>query len=235
MGKTVGLFRAIKQEWLNKTAELVIDGHSDAEIKMILEEYLSFEIDSSINRGKTRELLMNIWVRPEQTLPLVHSKAIEAYKSERSDKMALGWALFVLAHPVFADAAGFIGKISTVQSRFTTTWLKEKICEMHGERPTLQRAVAGILESMKCLGSIEQEKVGVYHTKSHAVKDEQTIIVLLTSLLALEKKAYYDITELSRIPLLYPFEFSVSMEWLHRSPEFTLENFGGKTVLSAIK
>jgi hypothetical protein len=52
------------------------------------------------------------------------------------------------------------------------------------------------------------------------------------SLLALERKAYYEIPELSRNPLFFPFEFNVSMEWLHHSPDFALENFGGKTVLS---
>jgi hypothetical protein len=235
LGKTVGLFRAIKQDWLNKTAELVIQGYSDADIKSILDEYLSFEIGSAINRGKTRELLMNIWARPESTSPLVHAKAIEAYKSERSDKTALGWALFVLAHPVFADACSLIGKISTIQSAFTTSWLKEKICEFRGERPTLIRTVTGILKTMKCLGCIEQEKVGFYHAIKRTISDDQAINILLTSLLALERKAYYEIPELSRIPLFFPFEFNVSMEWLHHSPDFTLENFGGKTVLAAAK
>ncbi|GHV29513.1 hypothetical protein FACS1894167_08930 [Synergistales bacterium] len=233
MGKTVGLFRAIKQEWLNKTAELVIQGYDDAAIKSILGEYLSYEIDSEINLGKTRGLLMNIWARPEETSPNVHTKAIEAYRHESSDKAALSWALFVLAHPVFADAGGLIGKISMVQDTFTTSWLKTKLCELRGERPTLVRTTAGILETMKCLDCIEQEKIGVYRIKKHVVGDEQTISVLLMSLLALDKKAYYDIHELSRVPMFFPFEFDVSLELLHNSPNFALGNFGGKMVLSA--
>jgi hypothetical protein len=175
---------------------------------------------------------MNIWARPESTSPLVHGKAIEAYKSEHSDKMALSWALFVLAHPVFADTCGLVGKISTMQSAFTSSWLKDKICELRGERPTLIRTVAGIVETMKRLGGIEQQKVGTYRVIRHSLKDEQTIVVLLASLLALEQKAYYDIADLSRIPMFFPFEYNVTMDWLHRSSEFTLENFGGKTVLS---
>jgi len=235
LGKTVGLFRAIKPEWLDKTAELVIQGKDDAAIKAAMGEYLSFEIDSEINRGKTRELLMNIWVRPEETSAIVHAKAIEAYQSDCGDRIALHWALFVLAHPLFADAACLIGKIATVQDTFTTSWLKAKLCEMHGERPTLIRAVAGVLETMRYLGCIQQEKVGLYRVIRRTVSDKQTIIVLLLSLLARNAQAYYEIPELARQPIFFPFEFSVPVEWLHHSPDFTLENFGGKTVLSSGK
>jgi hypothetical protein len=229
--KTIGLFRAIKPEWLNKTAELLIQGYDDAAIKITLGEYLSYEIGSSVNLGKTRELLMNIWARPEATSPIVHKKAVEAYRREQSDKTALSWALFVLTHPIFADVCGLIGKVAAVQNTFTTSWLKDKICEIHGERPTLLRAVSGVLETMKYLDCIHKEKVGVYHVKKHMIKDEQTINVLLMSLLALGKKAYYEIPELSRIPIFFPFEYNVTLECLCKTPEFTIGNFGGKPVV----
>ena len=231
--KTVGLFRAIKPEWLNKTAELVIEGHDHTTIKTMLDDYLSYEIESAINRGKTIQLLMNIWVRPEATSHTVHQKAIAAFKREQSDKIALGWALLILAHPLFADASGFIGKVTTVQNTFTTSWLKEKICEAHGERPTLIRAVSGVLETMRHHGCIDQESVGVYRIVKRSVKDEQTISVLLLCLLMLNKKAYYNISELSNVPMFFPFEYEATLGLLHKSPEFCLSNFGGKTVVTA--
>ena len=231
--KTVGLFRAIKPEWLNKTAELVIEGHDDTTIKAMLDDYLSYDIESVINRGKTRQLLMNIWARPEATSHTVHRKAIAAFKREQSDKIALGWALFILAHPLFADASGFIGKIATVQNTFTTSWLKEKICETHGERPTLIRAVAGVTETMRHLGCIDQEGIGVYQILKRSIKDEQTISVLLLSLLMLNRKAYYSVSELSNVPVFFPFEYEATLGLIHESPEFQLSNIGGKTVVTA--
>jgi len=233
--KTIGLFRAIQPEWLVKTAELIIQGNSEKEIKDKLEEFLSFEIESPINRGKSRALLMNIWANPEYTSPAVHEKAIKAFQNERSDKIALSWALFVLAHPLFADVSTLIGRISTAQDTFTTGWIKEKVTEHHGERPTLLRAVAGVLETMRCLGVIENVKSGTYRIKRYILKDEQTIAVILLSLLAQEQKAYYEISELSSIPQFFPYKFSVTMEWLHHSPDFMLENVGNKTVLTGMK
>lgn len=44
MAKMVGLSRNLKMQWLNKTAELVMEGLSEKEIHDQLNEYLSFEI-----------------------------------------------------------------------------------------------------------------------------------------------------------------------------------------------
>jgi hypothetical protein len=235
MSKVVGLSRAIKQEWLNKTVEYVIQGDDDVTIKEKLNEYLSFEIGSPTNLRKTREILLNVWVKSAAAVPDIHSKAIEAYKSDCSDKPALSWAMLLLAYPVFSDVTGLIGKISNLQDTFISAWLREKLHEIWGERSTLYYSCEKILQTLKYLGTVESMKSGVYRVKRYKISDEQTISVLLMSLLALEQKAYYEIQGLSRVPLFFPFEFEVSMEWLHHSPDFTLENFGGKTVLSAAK
>ena len=63
MAKKVGLSRSIKLEWLNKVADLVVEGKSEQEIKNELNEYLSFEIKSPTNLRKTREILMYIWLK----------------------------------------------------------------------------------------------------------------------------------------------------------------------------
>ena len=47
MAKMVGLSRNLKMQWLNKTAELVMEGLSEKEIHDQLNEYLSFEISKS--------------------------------------------------------------------------------------------------------------------------------------------------------------------------------------------
>jgi hypothetical protein len=235
MSKIVGLSRALTQDWLNKTVEFVLQGDDEATIKKKLNEYLSFEIGSPTNLRKTREILLNVWVKPVALAPETYSRAIQAYKSDRSNKLALSWAMILLAYPVFSDATGLIGKISNVQDTFTTSWLREKLHEEWGERSTLLHTCNKILQTLKYLGAIESLKTGTYRVRRYKISDEQTIIVLLMNLLVLERKAYYEIPELSRIPLFFPFEFSVPMEWLHNSPDFTLESFGGKTVLSAAK
>lgn len=232
MSRIVGLSRAIKLEWLDKTVELVIQGDDEGTIKEKLNEYLAFEINSAVNLRKTREILLNVWVRTVVTEPAIHRKAVEAYRNDSNNKLALHWAMLLLAYPVFADVVGLIGKISNLQDTFTTAWLKEKLYEQWGERTTLIYVCEKILQTLKYFGVIESVKAGAHCIKQSKVSNEHVISILIMSLLALERKAYFEIPKLSHNPLYFPFEFSVSMEWLHHAPDFTLENIRGKTVLS---
>lgn len=233
MAKIVGLSRSIKLEWLNKTAELVLEGKDEIQIKDELNEYLSFEIKSPTNLRKTREILTNIWVRTPDELSTLKQQALEAYKDEKSNKLALHWSMMLVAYPVFCDICALIGKLTNIQDTFTTSWLKEKLFEMWGERTTLFHSSDKILQTLKLIGAIENEKVGVYRIKKYPVTDVKTIQVLLLAILHLRERAYYEIAELSSVSQAFPFEYNVSYEWLHDSNLFTFSNFGGKIVLTA--
>jgi hypothetical protein len=232
MDKIVGLSRALKPEWLDKTVELLIQGKDEKTLKDNLNGYLSFEIKSPTNLRKTREILLRIWVRSKDLYPDIHKLALDAYQSGRSNKLALNWAMILLSYSVFSDVACRIGKIGMVQDTFTTSWLKEKLTETWGDRTTLFHSCDKILQTLKAIGAIRNKKIGVYEIKKYEVNDENTVSVLLLCLLALNRQAYYDVSEICNNPLFFPFEFTVTLDWLHRSPLFALSNFGGKMVLS---
>lgn len=233
MAKMIGLSRSIKLEWLNKTVELVLEGKDETQIKDELNEYLSFEIKSSTNLRKTREILMTIWVRTPDKLAELKKQALEAYQDEKSNKLAIHWSMMLVAYPVFSDVCALIGKLTNIQDTFTTSWLKEKLFEVWGERTTLFHSSDKILQTLKLIGAIKNEKVGVYRINKYPVTDVKTIQVLLMAILNLKEKAYYEVAELSSVPQAFPFEYNVSLEWLHNSDMFTLSNFGGKIVVTA--
>ncbi|MDJ0306798.1 hypothetical protein [Dehalobacter sp.] len=232
MAKLIGLSRSIKLEWLNKTVELILEDKNEAQIKEELNEYLSFEIKSPTVLRKTREILMTIWVRTPEKIALMKQKALEAYKDEKANKLAIHWGMILLAYPVFSDVCALIGKISNIQDTFTTAWLKDKLFEVWGDRTTLLHSSDKILQTLKLIGAIENEKVGSYRIKKYEVTDTKTIQILLMAIQNLKEKAYYEIADLSSVPRMFPFEFSVSYEWLHNSDVFELNNFGGKIVLT---
>ena len=227
----VGLSRPIKLEWLNKTADLIVEGKSELEIKEELNEYLSYEIKSPTNLRKTREILMYIWIKSGDEFGELRCKALEVYKHERSNKMAIHWCLMIAAYPVFADVCALLGKLTNIQDTFTTSWLKEKLFEVWGERSTLLHSSDKILQTLKYIGAIENLKVGTYQTKKYLINDSETITLLIMTILLTNEKAYFEVAELANTPQMFPFEFVVSHEWLHNSNCFSLNNFGGKVVL----
>lgn len=232
MAKIVGMSRSIKLDWLNKTVELILDGKDEIQIRDELNEYLSFEINSLIVLRKTREILMNIWVRTSNEFSDLKQLALEAYKDEKSNKLALHWSMMLVAYPVFSDVCAFIGKVTRIQDTFTTTWLKEKLYEMWGERSTLYHSSEKIIQTLKLIGAIENVKLGVYRINKYHLFDVKTIQVLLLAIIKLKEKAYYEIAELSSVPQAFPFEYNVSLELLYNSELFSLSNFGGKIVVT---
>ncbi|ALX09378.1 hypothetical protein M972_112467 [Acetivibrio thermocellus AD2] len=131
MAKMIGLSRSIRLEWLNKTAELVLEGKDYTQIKDELNEYLSFEIKSPTNIRKTREILTNIWVKIPDALSTLKRQALEAYKDDKSNKLALHWSMMLVAYPVFCDVCALIGKLTSIQDTFTHPGLK-KSCLKYG-------------------------------------------------------------------------------------------------------
>jgi hypothetical protein len=232
MAKIVGMSRSIKLDWLNKTVELLLVSKDETQIKEELNEYLSFEIKSPIVLRKTREILMNIWVRTPENILDLKQLALEAYKDEKSNKLALHWSMMLVAYPIFSDICALIGKLTNIQDTFTTSWLKEKLFEMWGERTTLYHSGNKIIQTLKLMGVIENTKLGVYRINRYHLSDVKTIQVLLMALIRLKEKAYYEVAEMSSIPQAFPFEYDVSLEWFHNSELFNLSNFGGKIVVA---
>ena len=232
MSKMVGLARPLKIEWLNKTVDLVLEGKTVEAIKEELNEYLSYEIDSPTSLRKTRESLINIWAIPEEGSSGVRELALSLYPALSSDRLPLHWCMLALNYPVFVDICSFIGKIAAIEESFTTAWIREKLYESWGERSTLDVPIKNILRSLVSFGTLEKVKTGVYRVKTRPIADEKTTRLIIITLLSLGKKAYYEIPELSRIPLFFPFDYNVTLEWLHSAPEINISNFGGKIVVT---
>lgn len=232
MAKVVGLSRPIKLEWLNKTVELIKQGKTEVEMKNDLNEYLSFEITSPTNLRKTREILLSIWVKTPEKFKRIRSLALEIYDNENVNRLVIHWCMILLAYPVFYDVCSLIGKLTDIQETFTTVWLKQKLFDLWGERTTLLHSVDKMLQTLKYLGVIENEKIGKYRILTIDINNEITNSLIVLTIIAIKSKAYYEISELSQVPEMFPFKYSISHELLHHSDLFTLNNFGGKVVVT---
>lgn len=232
MAKVIGMNRAVKLEWLNKAAELVRQGLDDKTIRADLQEYLSYEIDSAVNLKNTRTILLQTWVYTPTEHLEIRKKALALVEKGGIDALVGHWSMLIITYPVFADVCSLIGKLSNIQETFTTAWLQQKLFEIWGERGTLVHSVSRTLQTLRYLGVVESVKTSVFKIKKQELASQKAIEVLLTAILLLKEKAYYEISELSCLPKLFPFAFDVSYEWLHTSEAFKLNNFGGKVVLT---
>lgn len=233
MAKMVGLSRPIKIEWLNKTVELIKEGKTTDEISKELKFYLSFEVKDETNLNKTRSSLIKIWVKTPDEYNEIKEHALKIYDNENTNRLLVHWCMMLLAYPVFSDTTSLIGKMADIQGTFTTSWLKQKLLDLWGERTTLLYSVDKILQTLKNIGAIENIKQGEYKIKNYEIQNEAEKSLIVMTIIAMKIKAYYEVTELSEIPQMFPFKYNISHELLHNSDLFTLNNFGGKVVVTA--
>ena len=232
MAKMVGLSRAIKMEWLNKTVDLVNEGMAPENIKEALNDYIGFDIKSPDNIRKSREILMNAWVYPfeDEVANSIREQAVEALKNGNKDKLALHWCMLLLCYPVFVDVTGMIGKISSMQDSFSLAWLKEKMFEEWGERATLFHSLDKIMQTLRQIGCVDS-KNGVYTIRHYEIMGDTTKTIILKTILALKMQAYYEPSELVRVPQMLPFDYTIDSELIFGNKNFEIGNFGGSPVI----
>ena len=232
MAKMVGLSRAIKIEWLNKVVNLVNEGMAPENIREALNDYISFEINSPDNIRKSREILMNLWVYPfeDEKANEIRKMALDAIKNGNEDKLAMNWCMLLLYYPVFVDVTGMIGKLSSMQDSFTLAWLKDKIFEEWGERTTLIHTLPKIMQTLRQIDAVDSQN-GVYAVQHYDIKNAVTKKILIKTILALKMQAYYEPSELVKVPQMFPFEYKVDSDLIFGTQEFELGNFGGSPVV----
>lgn len=228
MARIVGLSRNLKLAWLDKTVELVLQGHNEDEIKKNLNEYLSFEISSDTNLRKTREILMNIWVYNNIDNIMLKNQALEITRSKDYCNVEIHWCMLLSAYPVFVDICKLIGKISEFQDVITLSQLKQKLYDEWGERTTLQHSIDKQIATLKSFGVLESSKPGKYKINTVTVTDFDSILLMLTTMMRIENKGYYSFPELSASSLFFPFNYEVNKEVILHNDMFSFNNFGGE-------
>ena len=232
MAKMVGLSRNLKMQWLNKTAELVIEGLSEAEIHDQLNEYLSFEISSPTVLRKTREILMCIWVYENEINSRLKCEALSIIKDLPEYALEVHWCMMMAAYPVFNDMCKLIGKMSEFQDEIALSQIKQKLYDEWGERTTLFHSVDKLISTLKELDVIHCDKPGRYQIAKHTVYNKRVSVFMVYTMMLVDNSGYYSFAELNNSTYFYPFQYVVEKEYLLEDNRFTMNNFGGELSIS---
>lgn len=232
MAKMVGLSRNLKLQWLNKVVELVLEKHTEKEIKDQLNDYLSFEIESPTNIRKTREILMNIWVYDNELSSKIKAPALELIKAYPEYDLVIHWCMMMAAYPVFVDMCNLIGKMSEFQDEITLAQLKQKLFDEWGERTTLFHSIDKLVATLKALDVMVCDKPGKYHVNTHRVSNPRIVAFMVYAMMLVDDSGYYTFTDINSSTYLFPFEYKMEKETLFEDGRFAMNNFGGELSIS---
>ena len=232
MAKMVGLSRNLKLPWLNEVARLYAEGLDDNQIKEKLNEYLSFEIGSSTNLRKTREILMNIWINENDYTSALRDEALRLIQKDPDYAIPVHWIMMLAAYPVFQDMCRLIGKISEFEETITTKQIKQKLFDQWGERSTLYHSIDKLIATLKAMDVLESKKIGVYSIKKHPLSRPEIVNFFLFAMMKIDNAGYYSLVNLENSLYLFPFEYKVIKESIMEDDRFTTGTFGGELSVS---
>lgn len=230
MAKMVGLSRNLKEPWLNKVAELAIEDLSKEDVKMQLNEYLSYEIESPTNLRKTREILMNVWIYDNEYSDKLFAEAKKLYRNYPDYSVAIHWCLLLASYPVFGDVCKLIGKMSQFQDEISLAQIKQKLFDEWGERTTLYHSMDKLIATMKALGVIEGNK-GKYKINKFQIKNQKIVLFMIYTMMCVDNSGYYTFLDLLSSPLFFPFDYAPDKIDIMEDDRFVFSNFGGETTI----
>ena len=65
-----------------------------------------------------------------------------------------------------------------------------------------------------------------------SVESPELLTVILMTILQIKGRSYCELSDVTSVSQMFPFNFVVSLEWLHNSPDFHLNNYGGKMTVA---
>lgn len=209
---TIGFDRKVRANWLDLTARLAAEGLTPADIRARLDEALEGEVSGETPysaRGKTKTVLLHIWVTvPQSAVPLRDEALAIVQGGDTVDLRPLHWGMCLATYPFFRDVATITGRLLALQETVTLAMVTRRIVEGWGARSTILRASQRVVRSMVEWGVLnESGRRGVFRRDQSIgiPKDGAHAGWLIEAALIASDRQSMRLGALVRHPMLFPF------------------------------
>lgn len=220
----IGFDRMIKLDWIEYYAKISRHEEDTGKLKEQMHETLFEECPQMASRKKNITILQRIWTRVEAEHRLLRRGALNILDDvEMPERLALHWGMSLLAYPFFREIAASCGRFLKLQKNFSRQQIKEQITATWGARPTLERALPRVLESMVDWGALSYAgRRSLYQAQPEIqVTDEQLRLWLLCVCLEIEGGCL-SLERAASLPYLLPFSFNISLAEIQQANCFSV-------------
>lgn len=231
MNKGIGLSRTVTLEWLDATASLVLENRAPREIRQELVSIIQRSLHGVEMQRKTIDVLLAIWVKTANTIPVLHKEALRLYKltTVPEERLWLHYGMTLAYYPFFRLCALAIGQLGKSDEIITNKMVKERVAAEMGHLGDLDRSVERLIASLVYWGIIKRVEqknkykicLRTYHT---SITDIETW--LLSCALHAHPAEELPFTDLLRLPELFPFKFTITLDHLRKSPHLVVQRQG---------
>ena len=231
MAEMIGLTNNVTLEWMELAADCKILGKDLTEAHGILDENIALTIKSKDNIRKKRDIVLNMWYRPEDQFLLNSVKAANHLVS--NERIGIHWALLIKRYQVFYDLSTVIGGLFNYREEITLGQIRTRIFEKWGARDTLLNCLPKNIQTLKELKSITSAKaIGTYCRNTLPLRNPKIMQLLCAAIIERSEKEYMTWEEIVQHPSLFPFSIDGLTQGDMASCEYLcLERMGDDVVI----
>jgi hypothetical protein len=208
----IGFSQRIQLDWLEGTASLLLQGHTRAEIRTVLQGMLQgrLSVDGTAERGnreKAISILLKIWVTVPRELMLFRDDGLEHLnRLPLTDHLAVHWGMTLAVYLFVGVVAETVGRLLRLQGACAAAQVQRRVREQLGERETVARAARRVLRCFIDWGVLQEAKEkGVYHAVSgRSVTDKKLAAWLVEATLLVNGSHVAPLKAVTQTPMLFP-------------------------------
>ncbi len=216
---------------MDAAAAYWVETPEPAALRARLDPVVAQQISSPKTRRIALDILVNIWGKSAQTHSALHADgaALFASSSTVNDRLWLHYGMTLLVYDFFRSSVLVIGQLSRYQETITPREVKHKLISQLGQLGSVDKAAERVIFSLRDWGIlVATEQRYVYRPlrghfpASNPALEEWLLAAALTAHAAGE----LPFADLVRLPELFPFRFSVSVDQLRQSERFEVHRQG---------
>ena len=231
MDKGIGFNRNIYLPWLDATAAFCAETDAPAAIRARLEPVVGQRISSAVNRRKAIDILINIWVKSAEIAPQLRHEAVSRFQATPviGDRVWLHYGLTLLYYSFFREVTAAIGQLARTEDHVTPAIVKQRLVSGRGQLGSLEKAVERIMFSLRnwdMLADTDQRYAYAPCRQAFPASSADLETWLLACALHAHPADEILFTDLLRLPELFPFRFTLTLDHLRQHPRFAVQRQG---------
>lgn len=231
MGKGIGFNRNIKLDWLNATAAFRAETDDPTELRAWLTPIINQQINDPDNIRKAIDILINIWHKNRESAPVLFDQALELWDGLMivENRIWLHYGLTMLAFPFFCQVTSVIGSMSRLFDDLNNSEIQKRMVSELGELGSLKKAVTRITFSLRDWGIMipgSRRYAYIPVVKGFSTGNLNLEAWLLSCALATHPVDELPFNDLTVLPTLFPFCFTITVNDLRSLPGFEVQRQG---------
>jgi hypothetical protein len=228
--KGFGFIRNINLAWLDAASDARLRNDDMQVLREELDQYLKHEMEGVESRRKTIDVLIGIWHKTVLVDKSLHAQALDfLLRIPANERIWLHYGLTLLSYPFFRQTAAVIGQFARTGEPVTRLAVKNRLAAEIGHLGSLNRAAERVVASLVNWGILTHQKKGnLYLPQLQATRtgNPELQCWLLVCALTAHPSDQLPFSDLIRLPELFPFKFTVTLDHIRTNTKFNVQRQG---------